>query len=373
MDDALSKKLDDLKTEYSKTKYNKATNKHLGILRRKIAEIKVEIEIKGRRHKGTGFFVKKAGDATVALLGFPSAGKSTLINAIANTMSKTASYAFTTTTILPGMMVYNGAHIQVFDMPGIIEDAHKGIGGGRSVLSAIKSADLITFVVDAGNVAQMDLLMKELYAMEIKVNARRPAVSIIELSPNHGIDIEVNKSNIPARDIELVLSEFKRYHSKIRISEKITIDELISAVSGKTEYMPGICALNKIDSCANWKDAAESIAKKWNIQVVPISATKGINIDNLKRAIYDNLGIMTIYLLPEKGMRKESFIIPLGFTVADAATKLHTELADEFKSAYVSGPSARFNHQKVGATHVLKDGDVITFIRSEKDENVQQH
>lgn len=49
MDDALSKKLDDLKTEYSKTKYNKATNKHLGILRRKIAEIKVEIEIKGRR------------------------------------------------------------------------------------------------------------------------------------------------------------------------------------------------------------------------------------------------------------------------------------------------------------------------------------
>ena len=68
-----------------------------------------------------------------------------------------------------------------------------------------------------------------------------------------------------------------------------------------------------------------------------------------------------------------AFIIPLGFTVADAATKLHTELADEFKSAYVSGPSARFNHQKVGATHVLKDGDVITFIRSEKDENVQQH
>ncbi len=72
---ALESKLDEYKKEYSKTKHNKATNLHLGILRAKIADVKKEIIEAGKKHKGEGFFVKKRGDATVALLGFPERGK----------------------------------------------------------------------------------------------------------------------------------------------------------------------------------------------------------------------------------------------------------------------------------------------------------
>src|ERR1700733_2463095 len=128
---SLENKLGELTEEYSKTKYNKATNKHLGIIRKKISQLKKDIVEAGKGQKGKGFFVKKTGDATVSLMGFPSTGKSSLINVLTNTRSKTARYEFTTTTVVPGVMFYNDAHIQIFDMPGIIENAHMGSGGGR--------------------------------------------------------------------------------------------------------------------------------------------------------------------------------------------------------------------------------------------------
>ena len=61
---------------------NKATNAHIGKLKAKIAQLKLKEE-KAMAHSkasggGKGFEVKKSGDATVALVGFPSVGKSTL-------------------------------------------------------------------------------------------------------------------------------------------------------------------------------------------------------------------------------------------------------------------------------------------------------
>ena len=83
--ETLERKIEELKEEYSKTKDNKKTNIHVGLIRFKIAQAKRDLVIASKKIKGEGFFVKKSGDATVALVGFPSAGKSSLINVIANT------------------------------------------------------------------------------------------------------------------------------------------------------------------------------------------------------------------------------------------------------------------------------------------------
>lgn len=87
---------------------------------------------------GSGFDVSKSGDARIALVGFPSVGKSTFLSKITKTKSEVAAYSFTTLTAIPGVLEYGGAEIQVLDLPGIIEGASEGKGRGRQVISAAK-------------------------------------------------------------------------------------------------------------------------------------------------------------------------------------------------------------------------------------------
>merc|ERR1719326_1176545 len=95
-----------------------------------------------------GFEVSKTGDARVGLIGFPSVGKSTLLNKMTGQDSEVASYEFTTLTCVPGVFHYKGAKIQLLDLPGIIEGAKDGKGRGKQVISVAVSCSLILIVLD---------------------------------------------------------------------------------------------------------------------------------------------------------------------------------------------------------------------------------
>ncbi|MGC8649181.1 MAG: GTPase [Candidatus Micrarchaeia archaeon] len=362
----LEEKLENLKEEYSKTKDNKKTNKHIRILRAKIAKVKREIIIASKRQHGEGFFVKKSGDATVALVGFPNAGKSSLINIITNTNSKTASYAFTTTSVISGMMLYNDSHIQIFDLPGLIENAHIGAGGGRTIISAILSVDLILFVVDINYTEQLKQLISELNALDIFINKKKPEI-LIKKELTGGIKIEVNKSNISKQDIQEIFIGLGIYNAIVSIWDNITEDELIAYVSGKSHYLNAIIALNKIDTRKDYLEISKNIEKEYKMTTIPISAVNKINIDKLKEAIYKGLELITIYLKPKREDKLDPMVLKKGATIKDAARKVHTTLVDELKCAYVTGKSVKFANQRVGADHVLGEGDIVTFITTSKE------
>ncbi len=362
--ETLEKKIEELKQEYAKTKDNKKTNVHVGLIRFKIAQAKRDLVVASKKIKGEGFFVKKSGDATVALVGFPSAGKSSLINVIANTRNKTAIYAFTTTQIIPGTMIYKDAHIQVFDMPGLIEDAHLGKGGGRMVIAAAKSADLIVFVIDINQIQQFEKLMKELNALEININKKKPYIQITE-QISGGIRVEVNKSGLPEEDITEILGGLGIHNAVVSIWGKVSDDELISIISGRAIYLRAIVALNKIDTITDYEKITNELSRKFNIEVIPISATKKTNTDMLKERIYEDLGIITVYLKARTGQEQlKPMILGKGATVGDAAKKFHTQIIDDLKCATVTGPSAHFANERVGIAHELEGGDVITFIKN---------
>ena len=362
--EALKNKLNELQTEYSKTKYNKATDKHLGILRAKIAQVRRDMVEASKKAHGQGFFVKKSGDATIALIGFPNAGKSSLINLLANTRSKIADYAFTTLTVVPGTMVYRGAHIQIFDLPGLLLGAHSGKGGGSEVIAAAKSADLMVFVISVEDVKALDVLMSELFYFDIKINKKAPNVQILETKRNIGIKLEMNKSRIPQNAIETILHSFGIYNAEVRIWDDVSEDEIISLMAGRSKYVKAIVALNKVDLAEDYSYISEEIKKKHGIEVVPISITRNLNIESLKESIYNNLDLMRVYLKPElKNEDATPMTIQKNSTVKEVARKLHTKLVNELKCAYVSGSSARFPNQRVGVDHILKDGDTITFIK----------
>jgi len=144
-------KIKDIELEISRTQKNKATEYHLGILKAKLARYRAQL-LEGPKSKGgpgEGFDVTKAGDARVSMIGFPSVGKSTLLNKLTETESATAAYEFTTLTCIPGVLKYKGARIQLLDLPGIIEGAAHGKGRGRQVISVGRTSDLILMMLDA--------------------------------------------------------------------------------------------------------------------------------------------------------------------------------------------------------------------------------
>lgn len=83
--------------------------------------------------------MQKYGDGRVALIGFPSVGKSTLLTQLTGTKSEAANYEFTTLTCIPGVIHYNDAKIQLLDLPGIIEGAAEGKGALRGYLRAAQA------------------------------------------------------------------------------------------------------------------------------------------------------------------------------------------------------------------------------------------
>ena len=85
----------------------------------------------GTQKGGDGFDVQKNGDARVAIIGFPSVGKSTFLSTVTTTQSAVAAYEFTTLTCVPSTLEYKDAKIQLLDLPGIIEGA-AGAGDGVS-------------------------------------------------------------------------------------------------------------------------------------------------------------------------------------------------------------------------------------------------
>lgn len=126
-----------------------------------------------------GFAVAKSGDGRVALIGFPSVGKSSLLNEVTDTKSEAAAYEFTTLTCIPGNLVLNDTKIQLLDLPGIIEGAAAGKGRGREVIAVARSSDLIMMVLDGArevNNQHRNILERELETMGIRLNKKPPDI-----------------------------------------------------------------------------------------------------------------------------------------------------------------------------------------------------
>jgi ribosome-interacting GTPase 1 len=371
----IPEKIKEIQDQIHRTQINKATEFHIGLLKAKIARLKREMQenVHGKTmHSGgenIGFDVRKAGDATVVLIGLPSVGKSTLLNSLTNAKSRVASYQFTTLTAVPGMLHYRGAKIQLLDLPGIIEGASGGKGFGKRVLSVARSADLILIVLDVFQPHHRGVLKKELAEGGIRLDEQPPNI-LIEKTSTGGISVN---AQVPIKASERLIKEIMRlyglHNGRLIIREpNLTDDQLIDVLSGNRIYVPSLIVLNKIDLVnASFVQEVKSkiVGNNNNNNFIAVSADSGINIDVLKEAIYQRLGFIRVYMRPKGGETdfKEPLIIKNGATVQDVCNKIHRNMTKNFRYGLVWGKSAKFPGQKVGLDHKLADEDVLTIAK----------
>ena len=93
--------------------------------------------------------VRREGAAQVALVGPPNAGKSSLLQALSNVQIATGDYAFTTTRPVPALTRIHDVLVQLVEIPGLIQGAGEGRGGGRAFLGVLRNADAVVLCQDS--------------------------------------------------------------------------------------------------------------------------------------------------------------------------------------------------------------------------------
>jgi GTP-binding protein len=190
--------------------------------------------------------------ADVGLVGFPNAGKSTLLSVVSAAKPEIADYPFTTLTPQLGIVSYrDGRSFCMADIPGIIEGASEGKGLGLRFLRHIERNAVLLFMVPATSediIGEYNILLRELenYNPELLTKARILAISKMDIAqPSASPDSSASSDSSDSSDFS-------------DISDKIGIPVLpISSLTGE-----GIAAL---------KDALWEELNKEQNQVIEIS------------------------------------------------------------------------------------------------------
>jgi uncharacterized protein len=288
---------------------HKASEKVQMDLKCKISELndQIEQEKSGPKKAAPGTFkIPRQGAGQVVFLGPPNCGKSSLLSKLTKATPAIAPYPFTTREPQPGMMDFENVRVQLIDLPPITSDHYEH------------------FVTDL-------------------TRSANAAVLFLDLSNDDG----------PAETQVTI--------ERLRAAKRVLVPEPTSDDDPTTYALPTLFVATKSDDAdadLRLEMARESFDAKW--RWLTVSAENGTGLDELRRAIYERLGVMRIYTKTQgKPVEKESpFTCPIGSTVAEFAPYVHNDFEDKVKSAKVWG-SAAFDGQTVSRDHVLKEGDVV--------------
>ena len=209
------------------------------------AEIKVKLELKLL--------------ADIALVGYPSVGKSSFINRVSAANSKVGSYHFTTLEPKLGVVrLEEGKSFVIADIPGLIEGAHEGIGLGDKFLRHIERCKMIFHLVDVAEIEGRDAIEdyekinEELRKFSEKLSNKKQIVLANKMDLLWDMDkYEKFKAHVEAQGnevypISVILNEgirevlFRSYDMLQKIErepleEEVNVNEVLKEIKGESE------------------------------------------------------------------------------------------------------------------------------------------
>jgi ribosome-interacting GTPase 1 len=289
---------------------HKGTEKIQADLKRRLSKLREEGEKKAKVARFNPFYIEKQGAGQGIIVGFPNAGKSSLLASLTNAKAKIAAYPFTTTLPLAGMMPYKNILIQLVDTPPLTSE-----GAPPGLLNTLRGGDLLLIVIDAGSDDCLEQAEKTLsFLTEKRVIQKKTE--------------ELNLQDEPAQD--------------------------------ERKYLPYIIIANKMD-LQNSKDNFNILNELMpDLSLIGISVKEKTGLEPLKERIFQGLSIIRVYTkAPGKQPDMENpFVLKKEGTVLDLAYNIHRDFPERLKNARVWG-SSKFDGQTVARDYVLEDGDIV--------------
>ncbi|MDR7485568.1 MAG: GTPase [Armatimonadota bacterium] len=283
---------------------HKGTEKMQADLKRRIAKLRAEMQRrKGAARARPFYHVEREGAGQIVLVGAPNAGKSSLLAALTNATPEIAPYPFATRVPLAGMAAFEDVQIQLVDLPPVSQESAEGW-----LFALIRGADGALVVVD---LSDQDLLASTEQVLTLLAFAR------VTLIPPGG--------------------------------------------ARSAGEVPAIFVAAKLDA-PGARDTLEVFKEFYGsrLPVLPVSAEQDVNLDHLRRAMFEMLGIIRVY--SKKPGKKPDLQVPYilrrGTTVLDAAAVVHKDFAERLRYARL-WRRGEIEGMMVGRDHLLQDSDIL--------------
>jgi len=348
---------------------HKGTSNLLANVRRRISILERELERQKSQRRGGygGFSVPKEGAGQMIILGPTNVGRSSLLTSLTSAKAEVSPVYFTTKKPIIGMMPYQDIQFQLVEAPALVKGASEGKMSGPQILGLARNADGLVLMVDLSTdpVKNFIMLRSELENAGIMIEKPEGEVEVIRRSSGVGLQVVGTGSLVDCtlEDVRKLLSSYRINSALIRIRGKVTLEILEESLFSSLVYKPTILVANKIDAEGAYENLARLKEFMTNVKIplIPVSCKNREGLVKIGDHIFRMLRIIRIYP-KEPGEKKPShrpLIINENATVIEVARKLHSKLYKEFRHARIWGPSAKYPGQRVGASHILKDGDVI--------------
>jgi len=286
---------------------HKGTEKMQADIRRRLSKLRAEKQKKGGpQHAAPVHLVEREGAGQVALVGPPNSGKSALLARLTHATPVVADYPFSTRVPQPGMMPFENIQIQLVDLPPLHPDFPEAW-----LPQTIRNADAVALVVNLGDAGVLDQLSETLALLE---------------------------------------------------QGKLSVGEITGELPRGFFCKPALLIGNQCDRPGARENFAvlEELSGERFPRRIAVSAGTGENLEALRRALFDLLGVVRVYTKQpgKKADLTAPYVLPRGATVRDVAARVHKEIATNLKFARLWG-GTRFDGQRIERDHVLDDQDVI--------------
>ncbi|BDB98891.1 TGS domain-containing protein [Saccharolobus caldissimus] len=297
--------------------------------KRRMAELREEIEIrKSKKSGGFSLFVEKEGAGQAILIG-DILIRSQIMRKLTNVKQEFSDLP------VPGMVRYEDVQIQLVNPPRTLP-LSKTIGLIRNADEVIIAVNSKEELISIRNILEENNILLKKPKGKVIIERTRYGMAGIRIV-NLGKLIDADEKTV--RDY---IESFGIKSAIVKIIGEVSIDDIEKSIFETVSYKPTI------------------VISQENIYVEDLPIINLNEIEKLPKIMFDMLEVIRIYTKePGEEPTKDPLILKKGSTVLDVARKLHSSLAENFKYARVWGKSVRYQGQKVGPSHVLEDKDIV--------------